>query len=440
MNKNAFAKTPPMGWNSYDFYDTTVNEEEIKKNAEYMAANLKVFGWEYIVADIQWYAYDTGSRRSEYQYIPFGKVEMDQYGRLIPCPDRFPSSKGGMGFKPLADYVHKLGLKFGIHIMRGIPRIAAQNKMPILYTDCTADKIADPSSICNWNPDMYGILDNENGQAYYDSLIEMYSDWGVDFIKCDDICNLHASDKYPDGGKEEIKMLHKAIIKSKRPIVLSLSPGPALTKLASCYEKYSNMWRISDDFWDDWKALRKMFDYCETWQYYVSEGCYPDCDMLPVGKIGRGFGKERMTNFTKAEQQTMMSLWCLFRSPLMLGAEMTQLDEGTFDLLTNTDVLELLSEGYKPKQIRKDNGHAVWISDHLEKGNMYIALFNFGEREERISIEIEEINQMSRIIVPMNNCMTEVWKKEDYAMKGGLMDTVVEAHGVKLYKVSPGQV
>lgn len=156
MDKNKFAQTPPMGWNSYDYYDTSVNEEQVKANADYMAAHLKQYGWEYVVVDIQWYAYGAGSMRDKHQYIPFSKLEMDEYGRLLPCPERFPSAAGGAGFRPLADYIHSLGLKFGIHIMRGIPRAAAQQHLPVLGSSQTADEIANPSSICGWNPDMYG--------------------------------------------------------------------------------------------------------------------------------------------------------------------------------------------------------------------------------------------------------------------------------------------
>ena len=186
----------PMGWNSYDYYDTNVNEAQVKANADYMAKHLLPYGWEYIVVDIEWYAWHTGSQRDKYQYIPFGKVEMDDYGRLFPCPEKFPSSANGAGFRPLADYVHAKGLKFGIHIMRGIPREAAHRHLPImpeagteevLYNACD---VADPSSICKWNPDMYGVRAGVPGaQEYYDSVIRLYAEWGVDFIKCDDICN-----------------------------------------------------------------------------------------------------------------------------------------------------------------------------------------------------------------------------------------------------------
>ena len=189
MDKNKFAVTPPMGWNSYDYYDTTVTEEEVKANARYMAENMKAYGWEYVVIDIEWYSNDAGTRRQEYQYIPFGDDEMDAYGRFQPSPNRFPSSAGGKGFAPLAEYIHSLGLKIGIHIMRGIPREAAHRHCPIAGTSMTADMAADPSSICGWNPDMYGVRANEAGQAYYDSIISMYADWGIDFIKCDDICD-----------------------------------------------------------------------------------------------------------------------------------------------------------------------------------------------------------------------------------------------------------
>ena len=104
MNKNNFAVTPPMGWNSYDYYDTTVNEAQIRANAEYMAKHLKKYGWEYVVIDIEWYSNDAGTQRDKYQYIPFGDDEMDEYSRFQPSPKRFPSSADGTGFTKLAEF------------------------------------------------------------------------------------------------------------------------------------------------------------------------------------------------------------------------------------------------------------------------------------------------------------------------------------------------
>lgn len=428
MGKNNFAINPPMGWNSYDYYDTTVNEEQIKANAKYMADNLREFGWEYIVVDIEWYSYDAGTQRDKHQYIPFWKVEMDEYSRLIPCPDRFPSSVNGNGFKPLADYIHSLGLKFGIHIMRGIPREAAHKHMKILGSNSTANEIADPYSICNWNPDMYGVIPEvEGAQEYYDSLMELYAQWGVDFVKCDDICRMDMP-----SAKKEIEMLHESIMKSGREIVLSLSPGPALIDEAWHYEKYANMWRITDDFWDSWELLHNMFYRCEVWQNHVSEGCYPDCDMLPLGDLRKGFGKEEKTNFTKEEQITMMTLWCIFRSPLMLGAEMTKLDKWTLSLLTNQEVLRMYKYSANAMQVERDEGHAVWIADDVLDGSKYIALFNFEDDTRLFSI----MNDAIALATIDKIVLHELWTNERVTIAKEDSSTIkVPRHGAKLFRI-----
>ena len=413
-----------MGWNSYDYYDTAVTEQEVRANAEYMAQNLKEYGWEYIVVDIQWYAHNAGTRRQECQYIPFGQVEIDEYSRLWPCPDRFPSSVGGHGFKPLADYIHGLGLKFGIHIMRGVPRIAAHNKMKIWGTDRTADWISNPYSICSWNPDMYGVNpEAEGSQAYYDSIFQLYAQWGVDFIKCDDICRMDAA-----SAKEEIRMLHEAINKSGRQMVLSLSPGPARLKEAWHYETYANMWRITDDFWDDWNLLKQMFERCEHWQNHVGQGNYPDCDMLPVGMLGKGFGEERQTRFTRDEQITMMSLWCIFRSPLMIGAELTRLDEWTKTLLTNPDVLDLLSDDCKAIQLARDEKHCIWHSSNQKSGTHYLAVFNLLEEEREIVISAGLLKKEDWNGI----CFTELWTGEMFTNTSKDLVLKVPGHGAKI--------
>lgn len=439
MDKNKFAQTPPMGWNSYDYYDTAVNEDQIKANADYMAAHLKPFGWEYVVVDIQWYAYGAGSMRDKHQYIPFSRLEMDEYGRLLPCPERFPSAADGAGFRPLADYIHSLGLKFGIHIMRGIPRAAAQEHLPVLGSSQTAEEIANPFSICGWNPDMYGLRgETEGSQAYYDSLFELYAGWGVDYVKCDDICNTNLYKDNPYSAAHEIEMLHKAIEKCGRPIVLSLSPGPALIEKAWHYEKYANMWRITDDFWDKWELLLNMFERCELWQNHVKEGCFPDCDMLPLGYLGKGFGEERQTNFTRDEQVTMMTLWCIFRSPLMLGAEMTKLDDWTLSLLTNKKVLALLREGHRGVQVERDERHAVWAGLEEKEGTVYAALFNFREKECEISLSLEEL--FAAVSVPAETGVSvtaeELWTGEKEKYMDGRIAGKVKPHGAKLYRLS----
>ena len=431
MNRDAFAPRPPMGWNSYDYYDTTVTEQDVRDNARYMAEVLRPFGWEYVVVDIQWYATRPDAMREKYQYIPFGNLNLDGYSRLIPDPERFPSSVGGAGFKPLADYVHSLGLKFGIHIMRGIPRIAAHSAAPIWGTDVTAAQVADPGSVCAWNPDMYGVRDTETGQAYYDSIVGLYASWGVDFIKCDDICNT-ANWEQPNprsyGGKHEIEMLHRAIMKTGRPIVLSLSPGPALVDMAWHYGKYANMWRITDDMWDRWDHVLAMFQRCELWCGQTKAGCYPDCDMLPLGRIGKGFRDERGTRFTREEQRTVMTLWCVFGSPLMLGALLTSLDDWTLSLITNRAVLALLAPENTRQQVYRDGEKALWRLVTPD-GDVYAALFNLSGEDRRMDVTLEELD------ICGTRQAVELWSEEKVDISDGRLGTDVKSHGCKLFRL-----
>ena len=245
------AQFPPMGWNSWDCYGAAVTEDIVRKNADYMAAHLKPFGWEYVVVDIQWYQ----PTAVNHEYEPFADVVMDDYGRLLPAVNRFPSAADGAGFKPLADYVHSLGLKFGIHIMRGMPRMAAHRRLPIEGSEYFCHQAANPNSVCAWNPDMYGLhCDRPEAAAYYRSIFRLYASWGVDFVKCDDIAR-----EYPHC-QREIELISEAYRGCGRDIVLSLSPGPAPVDRAEHLKTYANMWRITDDFWDNWQLLKPMFE------------------------------------------------------------------------------------------------------------------------------------------------------------------------------------
>ncbi len=433
MNKNLFAMRPPMGWNSYDYYDTNVTEAEVLENARFLAEHLKPYGWEYVVVDIQWYAHNTASMREQFQYIPFGKNEMDGYGRLLPCPEKFPSSANGAGFKPLADAIHALGLKFGIHIMRGIPRAAAQNHLPILGSTVTADLAADPASVCPWNPDMYGLRNCEASQKYYDSILALYASWGVDFIKCDDIC----ATGFGQRGyfqKYEVEMLHKAIARCGRPIVLSLSPGPAVVEDSWHYQKYANMWRITDDFWDSWEALENMFLRCEKWQDHVRPGCYPDCDMLPLGMVGKHFGQERRTNLTREEQKTMLTLWCIFGSPLMLGAKLPGMDSWTLSMLQNEKLLHLNQGGFTARQMYRTPEACVWAAVNPQTGEQYVALFNLTDQLSQVTVTLEECAEMfpEGTFRTEVSQMQEVWSDNSTSAKDGLLTEPIPAHGAAL--------
>ncbi len=375
------AQTPPMGWNSWDCYGAAVTEETVRKNAEYMASRLKPFGWEYIVVDIQWSRADA----RDHSYAPFAELAMDGFGRLVPAENRFPSAAGGAGFRPLADYIHSLGLKFGIHIMRGMPRAAAHRHLPIADSEYLCSDAADPHSVCAWNPDMYGLrCDEPAAKAYYDSIFRLYASWGVDFVKCDDIAR-----EYPRC-RREIEVISEACRGCGRDIVLSLSPGPAPLEQAEHLKANANMWRITDDFWDEWRLLKGMFERAEKWCVHAGPGHWPDADMLPLGALRQCEDPDSWTRFTREEQRTMMTLWCMMRSPLMIGGELTKNDDFTLSLLTCGDVLEILRSGWCAHPLRTLPEESVWISPRADGAGTYVALFNLGDKKRTVSLSAEE--------------------------------------------------
>lgn len=365
---HAWARKPPMGWNSWDSFATTVTESQTRAQAAFMAGNLKKHGWEYVVVDIQWY--EPGA--TGYDYRKGAPLVMDEWGRLLPAENRFPSAMGGEGFKPLANYVHSLGLKFGIHLMRGIPRLAVERNLPVKGTNVRAQDIANKSSICPWNPDMYGVdMSKPGAQDYYDSVFALIASWGVDYVKVDDI-----SRPYHDHEKE-IEAIRKAIDRTGRPIVLSLSPGETALTAAGHVKQHANLWRISDDFWDNWPALYEQFARLNHWNAHRAPGAWPDADMLPFGVIDLG---KRTTRFTKDEQYTVMTLWSIARSPLMHGGDMTKMDDFTLSLLTNDEVLAVNQSSENNRPLFDRDNLIGWTADVPGSPDKYVALFNARER------------------------------------------------------------
>lgn len=386
-----------MGWNSWDCYGAAVTEDIVRQNAAFMAEHLKQYGWEYITVDIQW----SEPTAENHEYHPFTELCMDEYSRLIPAVNRFPSSADGKGFAPLAEYVHSLGLKFGIHIMRGIPRQAVHQNTPILGSTQTARQIAKTDSICHWNTDMYGVdPEAEGAKAYYDSLFALYASWGVDFIKCDDIARELPHEE------AELILLSRSLQDCGRDMILSLSPGPALLEKAELYKQTSNMWRITDDFWDSWPQLYEMFDRAREWCIHAGNGCWPDADMLPIGPIKQDYDPALRTEFTQDEQITMMSLWSIFRSPLIIGGEMTKFDDFTMGLITNEEILKMHRNARHSHPVwqRDIDGteHILWTAVSSE-GGQYAIIFNTGEQDSSIRIPLQDLE----IYHPVHS--TELW-------------------------------
>lgn len=401
-----FIKKPPMGWNSWDCYGAGVTEDELLGNAEFMRDRLKQYGYQYVVCDIQWY--EPAAKGNVYNN--FADLCMDEYSRLIPAVNRFPSSANGAGFKPIADKIHSMGLKFGIHIMRGIPRQAVHRNTRIYGTTARARDIASQFSLCPWNTDMYGVDTEKRGaEEYYDSLFKLYASWGVDFVKVDDIANTEFSPQNSYSAEKEIEMIRAAIDRSGRDMVLSLSPGPAPLNKAEHLSENANMWRISGDFWDRWDKLLNMFSLCEKWYPYVKDGSFPDCDILPLGKLcidGSYMGDMgRDSGFTKEEQKTMMTLWAVFRSPLFFGGELRLTDNYTLSLVTNPEVINVNQNSEKPLFVYNKGGIAVWQTK-IENCTA-VAVFNLSDEEKHYKLSFSDLG------IENVRAVRDLWARKD---------------------------
>jgi hypothetical protein len=433
-----------MGWNSYDSYDWRVGEREFKANVDYIAEHLLKYGWEYAVVDFLWYIEDSlahidisntkerpiKSRKlnytSEDQLI--SRIAMDENGRVLPDPNRFPSAKNGRGFKPLADYVHAKGMKFGIHIMRGVSRQAVYEKTPIKGSTFTAADIYEPWDTCSWENSMYGVDHTKPGaQEYYNSLMNLYASWGVDFIKADDTM-------YPIFHKEEIAMLHKSIMQCGRPIVLSLSLGEPQIYYADFLGENANMWRISDDFWDKWEDLLKAFALTDKWVNHIRPGNFPDADMLPIGHLALGnrpIGKSRMSNFTWPEHYTLMTLWSIARSPLFIGGNLPSTSDSTLFFLTNPEVIYVNQQCKNGHQIYRGwNDHTIiWIGDDKNSNDLFFALFNIGEDSSNITFnfELEYLRDTYQI--------RDLWHHKDLGTYTKSFSQKIAPHGAGLFRM-----
>ena len=373
---------PPMGWNSWDSYGTTVTEAEVLANAHFIAEHLAPYGWDTVVVDIDW---SDPSARS-HGYNVGAPLVMDEHGRVMPDPVRFPSAADGAGFGPLAEEVHALGLRLGIHVMRGIPRRALEMDAPVLGSELRASAIADPRNACEWNPHMVGIDHSVPGaQAYYDSVLALYAGWGVDFLKVDDMLWPYQA--------TEIEAFSAAIESSGRPMQLSLSPGRdlSLARLEHLRE-HATMWRICDDLWDTWEDVEANFARFARWAPHAGPEGWPDGDMLPLGRIGirAERGEPRDDLLTPEERRTLMTLWVIARSPLMVGGDLPSSDPATIALLQNADVLALHREGHGAREVFREDPLILWTSQG-SRGERYVAAFNTGEDELAVSLDSQDV-------------------------------------------------
>lgn len=418
---DTLVRTPPMGWNSYDAYGDAVSEAQVMDNARYLVTHMQPLGWDTVVVDYRWY--DPAPMQHPDNGSPGETLSMDANGRLQAAPTRFPN-----GFKGLADRVHALGLRFGIHIMRGIPRNAVLANTPIEGSTFKAADAANTSDTCPWCPDMYGVRGaTPAGRAYYDSLFRLYASWGVDYVKMDDTSSPYHTD--------EIEAVSAAIARCGRSIVFSLSPGETPVEQGAHVASHANLWRVSGDFWDGWSALDHEFTLGARWRDFVGPGHWPDADMLPLGHLSvadRPVGKSRQTNFTRPEQMTLLSLWSLLPSPLMVGANLPDNDPWTLALLTNPEVIAVNQDalGAVGRRVAGQDEWEVWAKP-LAQGSLAVGLFNRGDFDDTASINARDLALSGRYTV------RDLWQRKDLGAFSGQFSAPVPAHGVVLLRLDP---
>lgn len=422
------APTPPMGWNSWDSYGRTLNEESIKANAVWLAKNLKRYGWQYVVVDEGWYLSNLDAKGNADKSL----YQMDDYGRYVPVPGRFPSAGKTLSFRPLANYLHSLGLKFGIHIIRGIPKEAVAKNLPIANSPYHAGEAAITDDLCPWNKYNYGLNPNHPAaQAYYDSLARLYAEWQVDFIKIDCISD------HPYKG-EEIRMFSEAIARSGRPMVLSLSPGPTNISKRDEVSKYAQMWRISDDVWDVWhsskgfpQGIKNVVALTAAWAGVAKPGHWPDADMLPIGSLRptAGWGEPRETRLSHDEQRTMLTLWSIFRSPLIMGGNLTLMDEWTKSLLTNPEVIAVDQFSRDNRPVIKTEEIVIWTARPQVGRDRYLAVFNVSDSEQTVKYDWEALGMSVG-----THFVRDLWERRDLGRAASL-DLSLRTHASVLYRV-----
>ncbi len=428
-----WAATPPMGWNSWDCYGPTVTEAEVRANADYMSKYLASAGWEYIVVDIRWYvANDKAHGYNEKDPV----FNIDDYGRFLPAVERFPSAAGGKGFGPLAQYIHQKGLKFGIHMMRGVPVVAVKRHLPVLNTNVTAAEIYSDQGQCPWLKDMYTVVAGKQGaQAYYNSLFQLYASWGVDFVKVDDLSRPYHT--------EEVEMIRKAIDRTGRRILLSTSPGETPLANAPHVQANANMWRTVDDFWDNWKHLKDHFEVFRRWNPYRQTGAWPDGDMLPLGHIGirAERGDDRTTKFTPDEQYTLLTLWTIFRSPLMFGGDLPTTDAFTLSLITNKRVLQVLTKSAHNRELFHTDKTVAWTADDPETGDKYLALFNIADPDktnpsETMPADSAKISvTWDQLGIKGHYSVRDLWSGKNLGIATNEFSVYIKKHGAGLFKI-----
>lgn len=420
--ENGLERKPLLGWSSWSFVRTQPTAAKIKAEALALhRSGLQKLGYEYVNLDDFWYECPG----------PQGP-NVDAFGRWVIDPSRFPPEGNKNGIEALADYVHSLGLKFGIYVTPGISKQAVARNTPIKGTKYTADQIAEPSvTESNYNcKGMVGIDFSKPGaQQYINSFADMFASWGVDYIKID---GLHNSNSAGD-----IKAWSNAFRQTGRPVVIRVSAGGHPMSFMPLVQKYSNQWAMDGSDIEcykcekhdssypltTWANVETRFDIVAKMQPYAGPGGFTDYDSV---ELGNGVND----GLTPAERRTQLSLWSMAASPLILGVDLTHLDKLDLSYLRNKAVLAVDQDGIAAKRVL--DGATQQVFAKMEpNGDAIVGLFNTGEKTQTISITASVVGLPKSA---HGYSVHDLWTGQSHKVRGAITATV-EPHGVVLYRV-----
>lgn len=373
------AQTPPMGWNSWNTFGGAINESVIRETADaFVSEGLKDAGYEYVVIDDLWEA----------------DARVD--GRLTWDPAIFPS-----GIPALADYVHSLGLKFGIYSCAG-------------------------SHTCGGKPASYG---------YEEVDAQTFAGWGVDFLKYD-FCYA------PPGvdGPRLYQRMGQALRATGRPILFSLCEWGAHKPWEWGARTGGHMWRTTGDIHDAWDSVVHIgFERQAGLEAYAGPGHWNDPDMLIVGMYGKGnVGRGGCTD---AEYRSHFSLWCLLAAPLMIGCDVRAMSQATREILLNHEAIAvnqdpLGRQGFRLGSVDWGGQTADAWAKPLRDGSVAVGMFNLGEMaQRRITVAWESLGLHDR-----RPCrVRDLWAHADLGVFTGSFDARVDSHDVMLVRITPVQ-
>lgn len=417
-----FAPNPPLGFNSFDSYRSHLSQDKAHSLIDIMSEKYLPYGYEYFVMDAGWYSDVELYPGSDYPSKRKG-LTLDEFGLYEPSLAYFPDGIGA-----LASYAHKKGLKFGVWIMRGIPRQAVDQNLPVKGTSYFARDIADTTSICVWNQSNFGIdMTKPGAQAYYNALIDKLAGWGIDFIKVDDMVP----------NPSEIVAIARAIEEGGHKMVFSLSPGDVHHPAHLVYYRRANMLRITRDIWDNPLSIEKGFFAWEKFQGTERPGFWPDLDMIPFGRLNvvatenvPGISTERrarQSEFSREQMRTFITQRAMAASPLIIGGDLLTMDQFSYSLLTNREMLTCNQNGVMGVNVYRAGNIDVWLTPHnSDPTKGWIGVFNRSKSDRDVTLTKQDIGlvmfEASYNLTAARQSfeLTDIWSGEIYTIQDKL--------------------